>query len=362
MRPRSCAGAGCAAALWLGWAAPSGAAAPTPILVPSPTTPLTAQPPVGIRTATLPQHIPRGRIDARTRVVSELDGRGAPIAVTAVQRLTIRGVGDYLFVIPAPLKDVLPGPGTQSKPGLRTGMVLWQGFSGGKRILSARLMLKPGRVAASLPIRVRLSRVGSGVTLELVNATTVRVSSLTGVAAPGEARRYLAALARFAAGGPSPWPYMSATDVRTLERTVAAPLRVTGALEFSTGRRVPLDLVLGPGRRRMRIATGATALPKLRLAVNLVPFKDERGSRPMFDDVMDSTLGVARARQYEMFVGSPDPSGSNHTTYVFRTAVARPTAIAPAPRRDSRFPSATLAIALGLGALVAACVVAWAHA
>lgn len=351
--------AACAATLCI-FASPAAAAGPKLIGVPSPTTPLTAHPPVGEPDATVPGRHPRGRIDARTRVVAELDARGAPTAVSAVQRLTIHGVGDYLFAIPAPLRDVLPGPGTQSEPGLRPGMVLWQGFSGGRRILSARLVFEPARVAASLPLRVRLSKTGSLVTLDLANATTVRVSSFTAVAASGEARRYLTALARFAAGGPAPFPYVDAKNVRTVQRTVAAPLHVTGALVFPAGRRVPFDLVLGAGRRSVRVETDSTALPKLELLARLMPFKGEERARPTFDDVMETSLRLARTRQYDAFVVNPDTAtGRSSTTYVFRTAAPR----AGPPARDqqeSDSPLPELLLGCGFALALAAGIVAWA--
>ncbi len=352
-------GAACAATLCLS-ASPAAAAGPTPILVPSPITPLTAKPPLGERNATLPRHIPPGRIAARTRVVAELDAHGALAAVSAVQQLTIRGVGDYFFAIPAPLRDVLPGPGTQSEPGLRPGMVLWQGFSGGQRILSARLVLQPARVAPLLPIRVRLSRTGSLVTVELANATTVRVSSFTAVAAPGDIRRYLAALARFAAGGPAPYPYVNAKDVRGVRRTVAAPLRVTGTLVFLAGRRVRVDLVLGAGRRSVRIATASPGLPKLALVVRPIPFGRETPARSTFDEVIERTLRLARSRQYDAFLANPDAAGTTSTTYVFRTAAPRNAPPARSqPGKDSPLPELLLGGALAL-ALVAG-IVAWAH-
>lgn len=353
------AGAACAATACL-CPSPAAAAAPKPILVPSPATPLTAEPPLGERNATLPRQIPLGRIAARTRVVAELDTRGAPIAVTAVQRLTIRGVGDYFFAIPAPVRDVLPGPGTQSEPGLRPGMVLWQGFSGGNRVLSARFVFEPAGVVPLLPIRVRLSRMGSLVTLELANATRVRVSSFTAVAAPGEARRYLAALARFAAGGRAPYPYVNATNIRIAERTIVASLRVTGALAFPSGRRVRVDLVLGAGRRSLRVATDSTALPKLELVVRPIPFGSETPARPTLDAVMESVLRVARARQYDAFLANPDVAGMTETTYVFRTVASRPAPPAGSqPGKDSPLPEVLLGCAFAL-ALVAG-IVAWAH-
>ena len=358
MSSRLGAGAACAAILCI--CASPAAAAPTPILVASPTTPLTARPPLGERNATLPRRAPLGGIAARTRVVTELDARGAPTAVSAVQQLTVHGVGDYFFVVPAPLRDVLPGPGTQSEPGFRSGMVLWQGFSGGKRILSARLVFEPAQAAPSLPLRIRLTRTGSRVTLKLTNATTVRVSSFTADAAPGEAQRYLAALARFAAGRPAPYPYLNATNARVLRRTVAAPLHVTGALVFPSGRRVRIDLVLGAGERGVSVATSSRALPKVELDVRTAAFRTETRARPTFDDAMESALQLARMRQYDAFVANPDSAGTTTTTYVFRTAAAR---AAPPVRgrgnQDSPLPEVLVACALALG-LVAG-VVAWAH-
>lgn len=349
----------CAASLWLR-ASPAAATAPTPILVPSPTTSLTAQPPLGERNATLPRHIPLGRIAARTRVEAELDARGTPTAVNAVQQLTIHGVGDYFFAIPAPVRDVLPGPGTQSKPGLRPGMVLWQAFSGGKRILSARLVFEPARVAALLPIRVRLSRTGSLVTLELANATLVRLSSFTADAAPDDARRYLATLTRFAAGGPAPSPYLNAKNVRVVQRTVVAPLRVTGALVFPSGRRVRVDIVLGAGPRSVRVATASTGLPKVTLVARMIPFASERPARPTFDEVMERVLRLARSRQYDAFLANPDPAGRTSATYAFRTVAPRRGAPALSePGRDSLLPEVLLACAFAVA--LAAGIVAWAH-
>jgi hypothetical protein len=352
------AGAACVTSLWL-WASPA-AAAPTPVLVPSPTTSLTAQPPLGDRNATLPRQIPLGRIAARTRVVADLDARGTPTAVSAVQQLTIHGVGDYFFGIPAPVRDVLPGPGTQSAPGLRTGMVLWQGFSGGKRILSARLVLEPAQVAPLLPMRVRLSRTGSLVTLELANATVVTLDSFTAVAAPGEARRYVAGLTRFAAGGAAPSPYLNAKNVRVVQRTVVAPLRVTGALVFPSGRRVRLDLVLGPGPRNVRVATASRGLPRIAVVVRTIPFGSATPARPTFDDVMERALRLARSRQYDAFLANPDPAGTASTTYVFRTAAPRRAArVLSDPGSDSPLPELLSGCAFVL-ALVAG-IVWWAY-
>ena len=351
-------GAGCAATFCT-FASATGAANRTPVVIPAPTTPVAAHPPVGQPNPAAPGRRPPGRIDARTRVVVDLDARGAPTAVSAVQRLTVHGVGDYFFTIPAPLRDVLPGPGTQSEPGLRPGTVLWQGFSGGGRVLSARLLLEPARASASLPLRVRLSRAGSAVTLELVNTTAVRVSSFTAAVAPGEARRYLAGLARFTAGGPAPSPYMTGTNVRALTRTVVAPIRVTGAIAIAPGRRVRLDLILRAGRRRIRIPADPTFRPKLQLLVRPARITSQP-RRPTLDDAMESTLSLARALQYEEFIANPDAGGKSATTYVFRSALPRKaTPARVGGKTDSPLPEVLLWCGLAFG-LVAGIVV-WAH-
>ncbi len=316
---------------------------------------------MGEANAALPQHLPLGHVASRTRVVAELDARGAPTAVSAVQRLTIRGTGDYFFAIPAPVRDALPGPGTQSKPGLRPGMVLWQGFSGGGRILSAQLVFEPAQVAKLLPIRLKLSRSGSLVTLELDNATAVRVSSFTAVAAPSDVHRYLAALARFAAGGPVPYPYLNANGVRRVRRTIVAPLGVTGALMFPSGRRVRLDLTLGAQPRTLRVTTSAKGLPRLALVVRPVPLEREAQARPTFDAVMEASLRLARTRQYEAFVANPDAAGPTSSSYVFRSALRRNARPAARGHRGNDSPLFQGLIVGALALVLAAGVVAWAH-
>jgi len=60
------------------------------------------------------------------------------------------------------------------------------------------------------------------------------------------------------------------------------------------------------------------------------------------------SLTLARMRQYQTFLGNPDPSGSNETTYTYRTAARPappPVAIVHVTQRDW---TTTIAIAAGL--------------
>jgi hypothetical protein len=89
-----------------------------------------------------------------TEAVSVLLGPiGAPAAVTDRQRLVIRGAGNYIVRELGPARAAEGLSGTLP-PVLQLGTVIWQGFSPGRRVLSARLTLDPGIEAARLPLAV----------------------------------------------------------------------------------------------------------------------------------------------------------------------------------------------------------------
>jgi hypothetical protein len=58
-------------------------------------------------------------IGSDERVVAGLALDGTPRSVRVVQRLDLRGLGDYTFSVPAPARSVAAGPGSESQPGLR---------------------------------------------------------------------------------------------------------------------------------------------------------------------------------------------------------------------------------------------------
>ena len=74
--------------------------------------------------------------------------------VAVVQTIVVKRLGDYVFTIPAPVESVTPGPWTESQPGKRENQILWEGFSPGRRVLSAG---RPpvAESVAGLPLEVR---------------------------------------------------------------------------------------------------------------------------------------------------------------------------------------------------------------
>ena len=118
--------------------------------LPSPTAPLSAEPPLAGGARSSAENVPHS-IAASTNVVVAVDGAGSPFAVTATQRLDVRGVGDYFFTIGAPVLTVRAPEGSESMPGIRTGSILWAGFDPGRRLLVARATLDPieGRFGAA---------------------------------------------------------------------------------------------------------------------------------------------------------------------------------------------------------------------
>jgi hypothetical protein len=239
------------------------------VSLPSPLAPLSAQPPLAGGARSSPENAEQS-VSASTNVAVSIDRAGTPFAVTAVQRLDVRGIGDYFFTIGAPVLTVRAPTNADSHPGMRTGSIIWAGFNPGRRLLVARATLEPAKVAAVLPLRVRVS--GDNVTLE--NATRVAV----------DARERI---------------------------TVVAPLHVTGTI----GRR-RIDVVL---THRTRIH-GSGQIVLRAEPVEQVAAVTRAGGRALLRKSIRATLTLARANQYEEFLGNPDPAGSSRTVYAYRTA------------------------------------------
>ena len=58
-----------------------------------------------------------GKVACRERVLVGLEDDGTPNSVRALQTLVVNQLGDYVFAVPAPVRSVLPGPGTESPGG-----------------------------------------------------------------------------------------------------------------------------------------------------------------------------------------------------------------------------------------------------
>jgi hypothetical protein len=311
--------------------------------LPSPDAPLSDVPPLGGASSSTERV--HHRVDAVTAVRVAINVHGAPFAVTATQSLDVRVTGDYFFTIGAPVEAVEAAPGSDSTPGLRTTSIIWAGFDPGRRILKARATLTAAKAAAALPLRIEVS----GGTTTLVNTTAVTVGAISADVERAPLLRYYDRLRRTEtpiAGA----AFLTSTPERT-SMTVRAPLQVTGTVA---------------GARVSRVVTGRLAVHatgKVRLTVRPVPppFPPSASlsDRALLTRVTRTVLTLARVRQYQSFLGNPDPTGTNATTYRYVTA-ARPRPVAAAETASrGRDWARTLAIVAGAGVAAGAALVAW---
>lgn len=237
------------------------------------------------------------------------------------QRLVFEGTGDYVFAVGAPAFAVEAAPGSRSEPGFRADTILWQGFSPGRRELTAIAHLRLADSSPALPLRLALR----GGELILENATAVRVETFDGKAQPREVEGALRALRRAAAtGARSADVDLRAAAVRPRTVRAEAPLAIEGELD---GRQ--FAAVLGGGRpSRLVVHARPSARPRLRVEVRPVLPADALAGPPTLATAVVASLRFSRVRQYDSFLANPDRFGSSETVYEYRFEPAR--AVAPA--------------------------------
>jgi hypothetical protein len=332
----------------------------TTIALPSPLNPLSATPPVGGHVTTEAEGITH-HVLTTERVRVRVDRRGRPFAVRVGQRLVVLGKGDYVFAIPAPVRDVVAGPGSESTPGQRSATILWSGFNPDRKVLVADARLDPPAAAPSLPLRVTAR--GSTITIE--NVTPVRAGSVTAAADPAPLGRYLDTV-RTALTRDRPVPFGTAEiagEAKPHSVSVEAPIRVTGTIG---GRRISTTLGDGhPLRLTVPRGDGTVALradpvPPLALATPPAGASTWQASgldgRELLARAQAVLLRIARARQFDAYLGDPDPLGRAQTTYVYRTGVPAAAAppVATATGGDGGATSVLGPVAIALAAALAA--------
>ena len=330
-------------------ASPADAARFVPL--PSPVAQLSPEPPLA-NGATSSAESVHHRVHASIAVDISIDESGAPFAVTATQRLDVRDTGDYFFTIGAPVIGARAARGSESRPGYRTGAIVWAGFDPGRRILAAAFRLDVAKAAPSLPLRVTRQ---NGTTI-LENTTRVSAAAFTANALRPQLLSYLHRLAAAVAQGRAPLSggaEMTSTPVP--ERvSVVVPLMVTGRIG---GRHVSL---VRTGRAVVP-STGGVDLrvePVLHTGIGDLSRLDGRALLAL---ATRASFAVARTRQYEEFLGNPDPAGPSTTRYLYRTEARRTAAPAAAARAPGRSWVTPLLVAVGLAVALAVAGYAWAR-
>jgi hypothetical protein len=339
------------------------------VALPSPLNPLSNEPPVGGRPIVENEGGIIHRVQTTEQVTARIDERGTPFDVRARQRLVVLTKGDYVFVVPAPVIAVDPGPASESSPGQRTASILWSGFNAGRKVLVADARLRPRAAAKVLPLRVD----ANGRTVTLSNATPIRASTFTATPQVRPLARYLDAVRAATLRGRLV-PVGTATisdEPKPTRASVEAPLHVVGTIG---GRRV--DIVLGDGRPlRLTVPRGdgridlrAGAVPPSRL---LTPPGGARSwatatvaGPALLDRAQAVLLRLARVRQYDSYLADPDPRGNAQTTYVYRSGRRPVAAPRAAPAGDNTGGNALvrgLLVALGAAAALAAGAALWAR-
>lgn len=364
-----------------------------------------------------------GPVSDEERVVVGLGLDGAVRRVEVVQRLTISGLGDFQFKVAGPARDVEGLPESGVAPGLRRGSVLWQGFSEGEEVLAARMPLFPDQEADRLPVAFDLRMTVDGqaadpdaamsgdlaIDLTIRNTTPIPIGVQRAPVDPERVAPVLDAVRNALRDGRRPVPGRGPVPERlpalrepeTEVEEIEAPFRVEGILSFAPGtvrglsarggdadaERVTFGATLGGGRpleHTVRISGEAlgAGLPELAIAgepalpaAGLVAppgagsWREavRSGTAPDGGEMVQALLGalwrVARLRQFDAYLGNPDPGGPATTEYRFELlppGTAAPPGASPSPSPPSPW---TAAVSwTGLALLLAAAVVAWSRA
>jgi hypothetical protein len=314
-----------------------------------------------------------GQLFSSQAVRVSVDGSGKPFRVVDVDRILIAGKGDYSFVVAGPVENVRPVPGSSAQPGLRTGAVVWQGFSPARRTLAAEIALRTRTAASALPLRVEIGQSG----LRLTNTTSATAKAVD-VRLPtrGVARILDAAREGLDTGTPVPAPILTAGGpIRKVPITAYAPLRVRGSVRFSGGPARRIAAVVAREPLRMQGAGTLKALdlsvsvpkpgavlqpPGARSWVGAARSGRLPGGRAITRLAVNRLLSAALAVQFQELLANPDAGGGSRTSYRYVLA-KRPQVVAATDARSGRDWIAPLAIGLGLAAAAVGGLVLWAH-
>jgi hypothetical protein len=341
------------------------------VVLPSPFSPLRPAPPLPASAAAAETRFP-GRLFSRQAVRVSVDTSGTPFRVVDVDRILIGKTGDYSFAVAGPIENVRPAQGSGTKPGLRTGAVVWQGFSPARRVLAAAISLRPRAAASALPLRVEVGQSG----VLLANATSASATAVDApVSAVDVARVLDAARKGLATGTPVPAPLVNAVGPIRKPRVVAyAPLRVRGSIRLGSAPIRRIAAVVGSKPLRIRgrgelkaldlsisVPEPATVLrPPASSWIGAARSGRLRGGRAITRRAVARLLEAALAVQFHELLANPDGSGTSRTSYRYVLA-RRPHPVAATHTSSGGGWVAPLAIGLGIAAAAVGGLVIWAH-
>ncbi|MGZ4256434.1 MAG: hypothetical protein ACXVRE_01560 [Gaiellaceae bacterium] len=315
-----------------------------------------------------------------------VDPEGRVARVVDHQRLLVRGKGDYQVAISAPVADVRAGAGSDSEPGLRADQVLWAGFSPGRKVLAADVILRPRATAAYLPVRLRVRRQGDRVTLTVTNATPTGEMLYAGTTHAPELARLLDETRRASLAGrrltAAYATFVGLVRVPKRKAPIEAPLKVEGELTLPGRAPVSFSRTLGDGRPlSFRVEAHGSGTAKVHLLARPVPVV--RLLRPpgaatwvaavrrrplpapfLLRRLLETRMRLVRADQYQSFLSDPDVDGRSRSVYEYETvAASAPPRIATASSGGGGGTSVLLVVAIVLGsvALAGGGLVLWAH-
>jgi hypothetical protein len=372
------------AAAGLAVAAPA-AAQTQQALLPGPTPYPTDSPPLFSANAPAPAFLPYNvHIRSAERVLVGIDEHGRPVRVVVRQRLLLSGKGDYQLSIGGPVADVRAAPGSQSEPGLRADQLLWAGFSPGRKVLAADVIVRARPAARYLPVSVRVRRDPGGATLTVTNATQTPEIEYTGKVRAPQMGALLDQTRRTALAGerlrPTYATFEGLVGVRKQPAQIEAPLKIEGSLELPGGPPVSFSRILGDGRPLgFRVHARGEGAPKVRLRVT--PASVTRLLRPpgeptwaeaarrgglspgsLLQRLIESRMRLVRSDQYQSFLANPDPNGSGRTAYVYETVAAPAPTVSPHQNGGGGGDALLVTlVVVGTVVLAGGAVVLWAH-
>jgi hypothetical protein len=325
-------------------------------------------------------------------------------------------VGDYFIKIPGPVEKAEALPDSTSQPGLRSGSLVWQGFSSESETLSARVELDPENETDRLPVAARLrfrvndraSEVGDHagglmeLELEVINSTESPM--ILPSATPAEPERVAGLLDsvreslsfgnRPRAGRDFPVSLVVASPIANRRTRVIAPVSVALRVALDEGAKevkgphirverndsrvlVTASTVLSAGKPRhtfrftASVPAGSSTVG-LRILPSAPPPSDlqpptgkswtgayRRGSvssRNVLDRLVSVLASVARLPEIDGYLGNPDRDGPARTTYSYRfvtpVAADQPPAGSPPNTRGNSALGIAAALALAAGLLL----------